>query len=570
MLVYYLKRTNMIIKSVKLNRFKCFGTATFEFQPGVNTVKGKNGSGKSAIKDAIVFVLYNRLIDGSNQNVDTLIKRGEVSASVEVAIAEKGTLRRIRSDRASKLFYLDGSQSTENAAVAQRDIEKTIIPDPEDFLAVFSPGYFMGLEMEERREYAKKFLKPIDRMALFESLGGTKQSLSEFGMDLDDPEECLKIAREEKKLAEKEKEAALNTIEFLRKNLQELGITNTKEELLEEMKIVFEKKTLRKAWDEFFIKKESIIPFEKALSEKKLRLEELDAQLKKIEDPIAPSRDVASRLEGAMRAITIHSVPSENECPKCFQQIPEEHKKRLSEAAAIEKKKRDAIEKEYYDQLELHVEATKKYNKEVNDILNIRADAERLRKDIASSSLPTILPPSQMQPEETLEWLENRDKFLDKVIQKLEQMFELDEKASKAHDQWLAADHLVNIFKATGLPSLELEERIAPLNEALQAAIPGAKFVLLKATKNGMEFKNVFDIEIDERPYARLSSGEKKLVDVSLSIIFNSLLKEPGIIFIDDADLVDAGGIRALLEMTKDLQVFVTLVEEEPITITNT
>lgn len=560
----------MLVKSVSLKRFKCFEKESFEFFPGINFIRGKNGAGKSAIKDAIVFALYNRTINGSNQNVDTLIKRGEVSSSVEV-VTVGGTFQRRRSDRASKLSFFDGSQSSEDSIVAQRDVDGTVIPFPEDFLAVFSPGYFMELPMEERREYVKKFLKPVDRMAIFESLGGTKHSLTVFGLDLNDLEECLKISREEKRLAEKEKELSENTISYLRKSLQEAGVTQSREYLLDEMKEIFEKIELRKAWDDYFTKKASVAPFEKALAEKRLQLEETVKALEGRGDLIPPSREVVDRLEKAMQDARVHhSLPDAIECPTCFQSIPEEHRERIRAVSITEKEKHDAIENEYHKELEEYIEATKVFNKEVNERLRLKTVIDTLKKELELSAIPTIIPPSQHQPVETLEVLTSRDKFLDKAIHQLDEMSSFEEKAAEAREQLLAADLLVNIFKATGLPSLELEEQIAPLNEALNAAIPGARFVLLKATKNGMEFKNVFDIEVNERPYVRLSSGEKKLVDVSLSIIFNSLLKEPGIIFIDDADLVDAGGIRALLEMTKGMQVFVTQVaEEEKITITN-
>jgi hypothetical protein len=93
----------------------------------------------------------------------------------------------------------------------------------------------------------------------------------------------------------------------------------------------------------------------------------------------------------------------------------------------------------------------------------------------------------------------------------------------------------------------------------------------MRLLKNGMEYKDTFDIEISGKPYSRLSSGEQKKLDFALSLVFDDFLKEVGMVFVDDADLVDSSGLEAMQENAKEkgVQLFFSHVTEGELSITN-
>jgi DNA repair exonuclease SbcCD ATPase subunit len=136
----------MLIKRLKLINFKKFEAEhTFDFKD-VNLITGKNGSGKSAIKDAILFCFYNRASEGSLSESTRYITNGKMKCLVEVVFEKDGvehTVRRERTAKQTRITYRDGSQSEEDSQITQETLD-SIIPKYQDFSAIFNIGWFMS------------------------------------------------------------------------------------------------------------------------------------------------------------------------------------------------------------------------------------------------------------------------------------------------------------------------------------------------------------------------------------------------------------------------------------------
>lgn len=79
------------IKSIHLKNFMCHANFVVNLNKNVNVFVGLNGSGKSAILTAIAIGLGSKASSTSRStNLKDLVKRGEASASIEIALTNDG------------------------------------------------------------------------------------------------------------------------------------------------------------------------------------------------------------------------------------------------------------------------------------------------------------------------------------------------------------------------------------------------------------------------------------------------------------------------------------------------
>lgn len=175
----------MKIQSLQLRDFKCFEDKLFIFDNNVE-LEGANGTGKSTIREAVLFALYNRT-DATVKDTDKYIRNGAGFCEV-ILKADKGEVKRQRNNRKSEL-WLNGEKTT------QENLEdKLQLPRFEVFNSVFTAGYFMTLEEKEQRQIILELTKPIDREEIYVKLGGLMGPM----INLDDLEETYKALNKNK------------------------------------------------------------------------------------------------------------------------------------------------------------------------------------------------------------------------------------------------------------------------------------------------------------------------------------------------------------------------------------
>lgn len=179
----------MFIKQIKLHNFKVFDDADFVFDD-CNVIKGKTGAGKSTIRDAILFALYNQTMSG-RRDTDKFIKRGEEMCEVSV-ITDKHCYTRKRSGNQSQL-EIDGEP------VVQKEVA---LPTFEVFNTVFNVGHFMTLSERDRRQSILDQTPPVDRYEIYKTLGGADAWLDTQESLKDIPVLRSKINKRKKQLTE--------------------------------------------------------------------------------------------------------------------------------------------------------------------------------------------------------------------------------------------------------------------------------------------------------------------------------------------------------------------------------
>ena len=144
----------MKIKKIKLINFKNFDLFETEFKD-INILKGKNGCGKTSIRDAILFVLYNQTNTGG-KDTDRFIKKGSDYCEV-ILTTDKYIYSRKRSSVGTELKLDDD-------IIKQQDLD---LPPFEIFSSVFNVGYFNKLSEKDQRNLILKNTKEVNSLKLF-------------------------------------------------------------------------------------------------------------------------------------------------------------------------------------------------------------------------------------------------------------------------------------------------------------------------------------------------------------------------------------------------------------------
>ena len=561
-----------MIKKIMLKNFKCFEDQSFDFKD-INFLSGKNGAGKTAVKDAIIFTLYNRTSDGSAQNTDTYIKRGTNLATVEVILDNDHKLIRDRSGKSSKLSYVDFSQSDDDARVAQRDLEGTVIPSFEYFINVFNAGYFMNyLNDKDQRQFIMNLTPAIDREALFKKAGGDPKLCSRYGIDPGNFIGSFKKMKEMRYETKQDIDKLTNRIDYIQENIPEEERDTTIKSILkkynEDLDEYAKATNTIKAWSEYEAQEKLYRPI--AASDKKVKKEINELDKLNIKTPKVPDKDAINRIEDALTRLNPVQIPS-GSCPTCLQAVTAEHRDKIAKENKDRESKRIALETELEKENEKFEKLFDERDKIVTKVREKETKKRELLASISRIDAPKL--PSIERPKE------GKITKLNERIEKLKGLLALKEEEKKMKTDLIQEredlkeiNTLCDLFSPSGLPSIEAIKKVVPIEKELSKYVEGVKLIVMRLLKNGMEYKDTFDIEIKGKRYARLSSGEKKKLDFALSCVFNKFIKERtnqdvGMIFIDDVDLLDSSGKDTIKKNGVGKQLFLTEVNNNNLII---
>lgn len=186
----------LIIRSLKLNNFRSFDTATLEFLPSQNYIFGQNWQGKSSIVDAIGFALFGvdvfpRKVAGTAVRVEHLVNDDSDTASVELIFEINGSQYELIRSLPGRDVTLKKSEKV--IATGVRTVAEKLI----DLLGVdvklFQNIFFsdqddlrksLDFSPEERRVFIERLLGVEEWKDKIESLRAVGRKLSEFLTDL--------------------------------------------------------------------------------------------------------------------------------------------------------------------------------------------------------------------------------------------------------------------------------------------------------------------------------------------------------------------------------------------------
>jgi len=560
----------MALKTLVLKNFRNYKEETLEFHQDT-LVRGRNGAGKSGLKEALCF-LFGGTDSRGTRNPTHLIQWGEDSCEV-IAITDKATISRTLTQKGNgTLRVTRGDVSTTYNATQFEQL----VGSPDVFLAAMLPGYFMDLPAERKHKVFQEVLPPVDREVLLQQLTGVSF--------VDDESVRYNLSRradlvattvaQDRRQAEKDKAKAEGELKAL-ESIQPVpepapcDAAGTLKNL----------SVLEKSWQryrenaalvaEIKAHNDLVDQHNRENANTKKQLEDEISELVTVEIPEAINVDADIKaLEDRLKPLPSRpayiQVTDKPTCPACAQTVGAKHREKVACDNEQHKKQYEALlaETETHNQQIRQDIAKLKQQKSENDqkiraahasresYNRVKLDLERrIAKLVSREKRPEVAALSE--PSEQLPTAAFKQQLVDQ------------------HQKYLGdrAHYEKSLEQQRGLDGKkqELREKIARLTaaierlEKLERGLSELPTHELKARESMLAMQNCkflvdqdIDVEYHGIPYRVQSEGFKFRTGIEVCCKFNSMMKRPhGILVIDNADLMDEN----VLNMTTGSQV---------------
>jgi DNA repair exonuclease SbcCD ATPase subunit len=469
--------------TLKLHNFKSHRDLTVNF--GEHTeISGDNAKGKSSIFEAITWLLYGTDTLGSKLSPEPITYEFDLTLVTLLLEVDGKSLLLGRELKKGKTKYSINevpSKATEFNGLLEKLFDKEL------FLSLFNPSYFFTLHWEKQRAMLLQYVTaPANKEVLAklpEQQGKTLGNL----LKKHSLEDIEKIHRSNKAEKDKKYIAAQSRTKTLKEQLE----TNAPAVPLE---------SLNAEHDQLVKERNEIEKVTDSAGTVNTRINVLNNQIKTLLD----ERD---RLKDDFKALKV--VPIQDTCPTCKQPLQEEA------VAAVKANRQEQIDrvKAQFDSIvaqrkELEAElATLEYV----DVSEQLEKARELQTGINQLEIEINKHRQYKQLQEQVEQAQADEKD---VLQSLnESIFVIDSvKAFRAKEAELQAEKVQALF---GKLSIKLFEE----------------------QKNG-DLKNTFEIEMDGKPYRKLSLSEGIRAGLELRDVISEQSGVVCPVFIDNAESI--------------------------------
>jgi hypothetical protein len=576
------KRRTSVINYVQMTNFRGV-TNTFGFcdsasqtaSPRVQ-LRGRNGSKKTTVREAIAFAFTGRDSQGT-ANPTHLITMGESSCEVTVQTRKGGILRRTLGKRGGSLqLMLPGGAPMD---LTQTQFEQQMLCPADVFLSVLHPGYLFALPKNRQSAVLSYALPPVDRVAYM------RASVSGELLKLDyskRPDLLQKQLAEARNAASHELAVIEGQLEGLRSLLARplLRPVPPPEEAIFDMQ-----EALKRQWEnydialaqytriaaDFRLKREENVRIQ---MKREMTLADLES-LREIPMPEPPQPYSRERPLQPM-APTCLNEEERDRCPECGQAVGLKHREmvrahndklRREYAAAMEKWEKDLGE--WRAGLSEYEKTRAAFEARVSEVhrhnVNVKAHRHQFEEDLRTRLVPHQVPPTDPPPPE-----KPAEEF------SKERYFKLKEIVHNHYKALGAFDRQSEDQKEAAAKKAALEDRAEGLRREIEnfreheealRLLPGYELTEQKAhlrMSSGYELRVEDGLQLFDRtgcPYELLSRGQRMHADFEISLKINSLLqRKVGMIFLDDFDLADWKTLLA--DASDGIQIFSAHVEE--------
>lgn len=579
--------SSLTLENVRgLNRTFCFA--------GRNTLKGRNGAGKSTIKDAICFA-YSGLDSNGNASPIHLITTGEERLKVEVVSSTGVRLTRTLTKSGHQTLKL--CRGEVETTLTQAGLTSKLGVSPQAFLAMLVPGRFLRLPPQRQMGILGELLPPTDRRQLLQEISGLSLPPDDpvWGLiKLDSPRADLAIQNlvAERRRAQADRDTSAGRLEVYksRSGFNEIAPPKTTPNPR-----LADLSSLKDAWQGYEHRQRSYLMAldtrRTAESANELTASErraLEAELEGLQfPPVPPSpesilpqlRVLTERKKSLPAKPSLHRLGEGDRCTSCGQLIGSKHREAVAAAnakAQSEWEVEAAAVTAHNQSLDLEISALQRAHMKVQadyeaeqrrvaDISMRRTTVLRKLSGLAPKSLPEV-PPEPLAPsapfnqeeyQNLLKEEEQRRHQLGAYEMRQTQAAEAESYARSTEKQLESLAAKVNRLAAIEqaflkIPQVEFERQVEMLKMPgwFRLVMPNENNpgINLELVKNGM-------------PYEAFSTGQKMIADVVISLKLNALVKapRPNLLFLDDSDLVDH--LHEDLYADNDVQFFVAKVD---------
>lgn len=473
----------VIFKTMTLVNFKSHRDITVNFGEQTD-ITGDNAEGKSTICEVPSYVFYGTDVLGSKLDPSPITYAAEetkVSLLLEIDGKELMLGRSIKKNKTT--YYVNDVPS--KAGEFNEVVEKLF--DKDLFLSLYNPSYFPSMHWEKQRTMLLQYVtSPVNKDVLKHMLDEQSKCLSAL-LKKHSLEDIKKIHAENKTSLDKKYIAAQSRTKTFKEQLDQIAPTVALDSLkVEEGQLLKQIKEIEKITDSAGDKNRKINTLNTRIRSMLAEREQMKEDFQRLKD---------EEIQGS--------------CRVCKQPLKDES----LESAEMEKQDRIKKFKENYNaqviqRKELEEELAKLEYIDVSEQLEKVRELERNREPL-------------------LQEIRNHGKYEQLLSQVNQAQADENETLQSLNESIFILDS-VKAFKAK---EAELQ------GEKVQALFETLSVRLFEEQKNG-EMKNTFEIELDKKPYRKLSTAEGIRAGLELRDVLSKQSELITPVFVDNAESI--------------------------------
>lgn len=473
----------VIFKTMKLVNFKSHRDITVNFGEQTD-ITGDNAEGKSTICEIPSYVFYGTDALGSKLDPTPITYAAEetkVSLLLEIDGKELMLGRSIKKNKTT--YYVNDVPS--KAGEFNEVVEKLF--DKDLFLSLYNPSYFPSMHWEKQRSMLLQYVtSPVNKDVLKHMLDEQSKCLSGL-LKKHSLEDIKKIHAENKTSLDKKYIAAQSRTKTLKEQLDQIAPTVALDSLkVEEAQLLKQIKEIEKVTD-------SAGDTNRKINTLNTRIRSMLAEREQMKEDFQRLKD--EEIQGSCR---VCKQPLKDESLESAEMEKQERIKKFKDnynAQVIQRKEleEELAKLEYIDVSE-QIEKVRELEQKRDPLI------QEIRKHGQYEQLQNQVNQAQADENETLQSLNESIFILDSV------------KAFKAKEAELQG------------------EKVQALFETLSVR-------LFEEQKNG-EMKNTFEIELDKKPYRKLSTAEGIRAGLELRDVLSQQSDLITPVFVDNAESI--------------------------------
>lgn len=472
---------NITFKSLKLINFKNHKALGIDFGD-ITNISGRNGVGKSSIGDSVTWLLYGTDILGNK--LDPKPVGTDEESIVELLLTiDKSEIMLLRSQKKTAKYFINGVP--EKATKFNELIDSLF--DKNLFLSLFNPSYFFTQHWQDQRSQLLSYVKEPLNKEILATMSKLDSELLEAQLKKHPVDDLEKVHRENFRKNDKNYDRAAERVLTLQDQLEKVPAEEFDEA---EVKSKIEK--LRTQRDE--------------LDEKNLSLQQSNSQRNRIETQIESLNDQIERQRKVVVGIKEEQI--KESCHTCGQALDEESISKVKENRQARFNKEAMTGKELVEKLNNLKQklAALPETIEVDRSESIRIDDQivalqsKLHSAVQINELKQAIEVAKTNKESVRQERNESQSIVDAI------------KRFRTKRSELMVSKVDNLFTKI---SVRLYEQL----------------------KNGEE-KATFEIEMDGKPYSKLSTAEKIKAGLELIEVLSTQSEVIAPTFVDNAESI--------------------------------
>ena len=517
-----------------------------------------NGAGKSLVFEAMAYGLFDKTIRGLKKD-ECINNTNQKHLHIEI---EVDNLKIVRKRKPTNLYLeIDGKpKNLSTADLTQKLIEEELGINYETFISISFFGQhnmfnFLSAKKEVKRAIVENLLHLEEYNAYEKNARDHLREIKKAIIEFDSEYSSLRRSLDNKK---HEALGSMNALKQYKEKLRsEIQYIESQIQVIDQINIQKEEKN----WKDYEESQIKITEFKQKQSDTQVRISQMKVKLAPIEQEWRRNNDTIKKIKSLTPGVR---------CTSCFQDIDpknyqcllkdlEDTNQEISHKAATLSSKDSGLQKELGGHI-TYIKLLQKVKRPAisyEKLMTSRANKDNLVKLLAEKN-------EQLQQNPYKETLARDEKVITELkeqIDIIEPQLKTKENDKKYYEFWIKG------FGDVGIKSYIIQQLIPVLNEKINYWLQ-----FLIDNKIQVFFDEYLDVEIkrvdtDGLTYKQGSGGEKKRIDLAISLAFADIMRlstktDNNIMFLDEvAESLDGDGVegvyKTILELSNERSIFI-------------